>query len=523
MSDAYHGKNEAETVAKMGGHKMNRKRAQNTIADTLRSWPAQGMPSDQQIASLERNLDRMESQMDSLAEGYGHLLAVGTLEEAHYEQALAKDEEEHRAHARKARDKLAEVAALREQQEQAALDRERARLREERRAEPTPPREDRQEPRPAKTVSDLRPNVLAMHATPAELRRWLQRFAVYYRGSNMAQSPLDEQHEYLFGVLDSKLQERLLKHIGETTPIFGPPNAAEGEDRSCIGRIRHIFMSTYPLLQRRTDLLQAKPPQGTHYDDWIPQFEHLAREADLTTFDEDAIQCYILITACPDPLLKRRLLDLKPRNLANIKAAIAEDKAANASMPIGGTIAAAAPLIRTPAKGRAAARQRRQDERQERRVGGQQGTPRQIKPDKPMTRMQYLTWLSQQGICTRCGSKGHPGRQCPDAANITCAACGTPGHKAVVCGKQICDAVKLATSTPADSIYEDAMDDHYASPDATEDDHHSVVQKVTTTTGPPIVGGIHVTDNRTSHRVGALTTQPAATARQGGPTPGLLL
>ena len=83
MADAYQDKNEAQTVAKMGGHKMNKKRAQNAIEDTLRSWPTQGTLTDQQVAALERSLERMNQQMESLTEGYGHLLLVGSLDEAH--------------------------------------------------------------------------------------------------------------------------------------------------------------------------------------------------------------------------------------------------------------------------------------------------------------------------------------------------------------------------------------------------------------------------------------------------------
>ena len=73
--------------------------------------------------------------------------------------------------------------------------------------------------------------------------------------------------------------------------------------------------------------------------------------------------------------------------------------------------------------------------------------------------MEYLTWLTNKGWCTRCGAKGHAAKECKET-NVSCNKCSIRGHNTVVCaaklpGSRNQSKAKATTASAASSDDED--------------------------------------------------------------------
>ena len=320
---------EARSVAKINGHKSQRRRQQailGTIYDSIGNNP----PTQTRVDEITEAVKRMDIQLDHIAEGYQHLTMIGSKTAEEYEAATEAVEAEHLPARTTARN---------------IVERHEQRLRMQQQQQPQQQQQAPERAREVKLIGEMKPDTLHRQATPVELRYWLKCFRDYHRASHMDAAPADQQQRYMLALMDEPLRGDMLVELGEDTPIW-PAEGAPNDNNTCVGVLKSLFERSYPIAQRRQDYLTAKPPQGTHYARYMATFEALAREADLDNFGPQDIRCHMIIMRCPDAQLKQRLLRIQPPDFTRIMEVIKTDEAETSQMAVGSSSPATAAAVR---------------------------------------------------------------------------------------------------------------------------------------------------------------------------------
>ena len=166
----------------------------------------------------------------------------------------------------------------------------------------------------------LKPMVLSMECTPAEMRKWVKGFKAYFNSSGMEQCATEEQQAYLRAVLSTELDDRLEPHVSATTPIFG----AGG----CMEWLEKLFLQRYPMVTRRHQFFNATQRQGQAYADYEATVRRLGEEADLGKIDAEGLLSYKLMTGTTDARLRTKFMELQEPNLESIRREAAAYEAA---------------------------------------------------------------------------------------------------------------------------------------------------------------------------------------------------
>ena len=215
---------EARSVAKINGHKSQRRRQQailGTIYDSIGNNP----PTQTRVDEITEAVKRMDIQLDHIAEGYQHLTMIGSKTAEEYEAATEAVEAEHLPARTTARN---------------IVERHEQRLRMQQQQQPQQQQQAPERAREVKLIGEMKPDTLHRQATPVELRYWLKCFRDYHRASHMDAAPADQQQRYMLALMDEPLRGDMLVELGEDTPIW-PAEGAPNDNNTCVGVLKSLF------------------------------------------------------------------------------------------------------------------------------------------------------------------------------------------------------------------------------------------------------------------------------------------
>ena len=138
----------------------------------------------------------------------------------------------------------------------------------------------------------IKPKVLKLKHSPAELTRFEKQFKAYYEALNLDLASVPNQQAYLCAVLEDNLTRR----INETTPIFRDLKV-DGHV-SCFSILEKRSSVTDPLLVRRMKLLSLV--QTGSFDEFFCKLVSLRREADIDNMGPDDLMIAKITTGISD-------------------------------------------------------------------------------------------------------------------------------------------------------------------------------------------------------------------------------
>lgn len=252
-----------------------------------------------------------------------------------------------------------------------------------------------------RVASALKPELLTMDHTPAELRTWKEAFHAYYEASSLQLHPARSQMAYFWSCVETRLQTRLKDTIQPDTAVMG--------EASCMTAIEEFFKVQYPVFLRRLDFFRDSQASGERWAEYAARQASLASEADLTALTLPQILVFRNIMGTTDRELQERFLRLVEPTLDGLAREAASFEGAKHSQGrLDGT--ASVNAVSNYKRGR---------------------SPSRPRPGKwPVD----ADGVSMEGRCWCCGKRNHTRATCPTAASTKCGKCDGR-HVTFVCGK----------------------------------------------------------------------------------------
>ena len=164
----------------------------------------------------------------------------------------------------------------------------------------------KQEPKVAGQVSSknaaLYKPFQLMHDTPmSEYRQWCLRYQTYYSTLDMANHAANNQKALLMSCLDTVLGEIVMNSNATCT-------YANDNRQTWLTVLEKYFESTYPMHARISKLIALQPTPGQTTSGFFREFNKLVKDANAFTCTIDMLITNIMISKCPDPVLRKELL-----------------------------------------------------------------------------------------------------------------------------------------------------------------------------------------------------------------------
>ena len=138
------------------------------------------------------------------------------------------------------------------------------------------------EPNQSIKINDaLNPFVLKRDHDPMDLDSCKRSIKVYYSGSKMQNTRLEEQQAYLTVCLDKKLKIDINLKIVDTMPVLG--------NKSCMSILEEEFARMYPLLSRRVAFHSMNQSQNESKFEWINKLCSLIDQSKIHELTSDDI------------------------------------------------------------------------------------------------------------------------------------------------------------------------------------------------------------------------------------------
>ena len=253
-----------------------------------------------------------------------------------------------------------------------------------------------------KLQESLRPKILTKDFNPVEYRNWVRQFKLYYNRSSIDKASIEDQRGLLENCLDTDIQRHLTLQCHNTANIFRTEEDDE-DAKSCIEEISSFFLTRYPLISRRFEVLKEKHIRGTQYSKFLMQFINKSDEADFGKATGDQIMVLLAILACNNDELRKEFMKLENPTMTDII-----DKTAKFEQ-IENNLRQTTDTAKTY--------EVRSERRDRRQPGRGQKKPKGSKKD----------------VCWRCNEPGHIPKDCKMSENITCSHCKKKGHIKAAC------------------------------------------------------------------------------------------
>ena len=141
-----------------------------------------------------------------------------------------------------------------------------------------------------------------MHDTPmSEYRQWCVRYHTYFNAMKMAGKAAEAQQSLLMSCLDATLGDIVMNSTATCT-------YADDARETWLSVVDKFFIATYPMHSRITKLVTLQPTPGQTTSGFFREFNRLAKDASAFTCDVNTLITNIMITKCPDPVLRKELL-----------------------------------------------------------------------------------------------------------------------------------------------------------------------------------------------------------------------
>ena len=253
----------------------------------------------------------------------------------------------------------------------------------------------------------LKPFVLSLDHTPAEMRGWIRRFTAYYTSSNMDKGSKLEQQAYFMSVLESSLEAKVREKLSNSTPIFR--NGDLAIEVTCIELLEKAFINKYSMLTRRFHFFNHKQAPGQNFSDWALKLRSLGSEADLGSITTDELYMLIYICGTSDAKLREKFLEVSEPSLEKFDLIVSQHEAAQSTVRAITEESQSTKVCQV--------REARMEQR----------GSKQINTERPS-----MAELKRLNRCIRCGYSLVNHAFCP-GKDKTCRICQVKGHLARVC------------------------------------------------------------------------------------------
>lgn len=157
----------------------------------------------------------------------------------------------------------------------------------------------------AKPNTALKPDKLQLDHTPVELANWKRRFEAFYRTSRLEVEKIEDQREYLNSCLDSVVCQILEAKAPNRLPLF----SAAAQEKTCFTVLKDLWLTRYPLYQRRHAYFTTRFKGGHKSVREIPAFlsqiEELGRTAEIDKMSPSAINAFRALSEIEDKELRK--------------------------------------------------------------------------------------------------------------------------------------------------------------------------------------------------------------------------
>ena len=448
--DQFEGLTADAVKRKITAHRGHRTRAAKQLQQILQL--AKDSPSDMVRRDLLDTVDDLRVQVKALSSAYDYLISIDNDPE---------NVRQCEANAAKVDDEFTQLYAL-----VTAAMKDRAPAAPLAQAPPVQDGVVALAPLKVKPRDSLRPPLLSRQLSPAEFRSWAKAYKSFHGASNFHLLPMEQQQAYLLSTLDFDLKARLENSCQEDTPIFEAPAVDDGEDaiETCMDILKREFLRTYPLHSRRNAVIDARQVPGQLMTDLIDVIEKAGAEADLHVLTTDELYCLIIVNACTDDRLKRKLQAKSRPTVKELKEICVSYERIEATNAQSALLKASMVRIAPPQKGlpapKSGARGQSGQGGQSSRSGPpKSGTGQRTLPSKDFYKLsqekkqQYLA-----NRCAGCGSKEHRKPQCPAVPGKVCFRCEQAGHLANVC--MMSAAAVPPRARQVEAVYAPALEYH---------------------------------------------------------------
>ena len=284
----------------------------------------------------------------------------------------------------------------------------------------------------------LKPFIISLDHSPADLNNWLQMWDVYYQASGFERGSIKQQQVYMRQCLEPSLGASIFDVINADTMIY--------EDRpgfpSCISLLKESFYTRYPVFMRRNMFFTITHAPNTDFGEFASKLHAIGHTAELSNMSiPEDLYVFRYIQACSDAELRKKFLNAEEKTLAKFTQIHREHSAQKATVS---NLEAPTPIAAVQQGRSRSPKQFVNKNMQQKQRSPSRG--RNNFPDfQRMSRTQAKRFL--QGRCYRCGAN-HKTNLCRLPDTLQCYSCKDYGHLSKVCLKSTYDSGRNKSPSP---------------------------------------------------------------------------
>lgn len=162
----------------------------------------------------------------------------------------------------------------------------------------------------------LRPKPISIQSTAQEMEEWVRDLKSWFSASCFGALPPSTQRATAIKLLEGELALFVKANVADKSPVFKSEEANAGT-KSLETWVRTMFLTTYPLCQRRLDLFRFKQDSTSErFSTYRSRFLRLLKTSDWDNLTRDQIKKYLFVSGICNEKLREKIVE-KDNELEN--------------------------------------------------------------------------------------------------------------------------------------------------------------------------------------------------------------